>query len=424
MSSKSRLRNSVPLYLRLIFSVIFFVFSFVFLYFIHGDLLAEAQYVYSNGLTTYSILFGAIILTVVLLIINRVMNILFHYPSELYVLSYLPSFLLLSVITSVNIDAFRDFTFGEWIWVFPLVLVLYFILILFIIPKFEHFKRKSSNNDFTKLVWKNSLIFLLFLLLTASVSNTNNVIYYELKTERLILNGKYDDALEVGAKSLETSRRLTELRMYALAKTGRLCDDLFDYPQYYGVDGLLDISDTTESYYRFSSKNICASMGAYCDKSVKSSGRYLQLMKEKFSIVDDSVLETLSNDSLIGGLCKKCYIRNRKIIDSYYLAYLLLDKNLGGVLRYFDNKNIVSDSLPQAVKEAVLLSKSFEFKDSLISDTCYYSFADTAIVDRFLDYKLVSDTINDSTERSNRLRRKFGDTFWWYYEYSSIADEE
>ena len=395
----------------------------MFLYFIQGDLLAEAQYVYSNGLTTYSILFGAIILTVVLLIVSRVMNILFHYPSELYVLSYLPSFLLLSVITSVNIDAFRDFTFGEWIWVFPLVLVVYFILILLIIPKLEHFKRKSSNNYFTKLIWRNSLIFLLLSLLTASVSNTNNVIYYELKAERLILNGKYDDVLEVGAKSLETSRRLTELRMYALAKTGRLCDDLFDYPQYYGVDGLLDISDTTESYYRFSSKNICKSMGAYCDKSVKSSGRYLQIMKEKFSIVDDSVLDTLSNDSLIGNLCKKCYIRNKKNIDSYYLAYLLLDKNLDGVLRYFDNKYVFGDSLPQAVKEALLLSKSFEFKDSLISDTCYYSLADTATVVKFIDYKLVSDTINDSTERRNRLRRKFGDTFWWYYDYSSITEE-
>ena len=395
----------------------------MFLYFIQGDLLAEAQYVYSNGLTTYSILFGAIILTVVLLLVSRVMNILFHYPSELYVLSYLPSFLLLSVITSVNIDAFRDFTFGEWIWVFPLVLVAYFILILLIIPKLEHYKRKSSNNYFTKLIWKNSLIFLLLSLLTASVSNTNNVIYYELKTERLILNGKYDDALEVGAKSLETSRRLTELRMYALAKTGRLCDDLFDYPQYYGVDGLLDISDTTESYYRFSSKNICKSMGAYCDTSIKSSGRYLQLMKEKFSIVDDFVLDTLSNDSLIGNLCKKCYIRNKKIIDSYYLAYLLLDKNLDGVLRYFDNKYVFGDSLPQAVKEALLLSKSFEFKDSLISDTCYYSLADTATVVKFIDYKLVSDTINDSTERRNRLRRKFGDTFWWYYDYSSITEE-
>lgn len=423
MSSKRNLRNSVPLYLRLIFSVIFFVYSFVFLYFIQGDLLAEAQYVYSNGLTTYSILFGAIILTVVLLIVSRVMNILFHYPSELYVLSYLPSFLLLSVITSVNIDAFRDFTFGEWIWLFPLVLVVYFILILLIIPKLEHFKRKSSNNYFTKLIWKNSLIFLLLSLLTASVSNTNNVIYYELKAERLILNGKYDHVLEVGANSLETSRRLTELRMYALAKTGRLCDDLFDYPQYYGVDGLLDISDTTESYYRFSSKNICKSMGAYCDKSVKSSGRYLQLMKEKFSIVDDFVLDTLSNDSLIGNLCKKCYIRNKKIIDSYYLAYLLLDKNLDGVLRYFDNKYVFGDSLPQAVKEALLLSKSFEFKDSLISDTCYYSLADTATVVKFIDYKLVSDTINDSTERRNRLRRKFGDTFWWYYDYSSITEE-
>ena len=422
MSSKRNLRNSVPLYLRLIFSVIFFVYSFVFLYFIQGDLLAEAQYVYSNGLTTYSILFGAIILTVVLLIVSRVMNILFHYPSELYVLSYLPSFLLLSVITSVNIDAFRDFTFGEWIWVFPLVLVVYFILILLIIPKLEHFKRKSSNNYFTKLIWKNSLIFLLLSLLTASVSNTNNVIYYELKAERLILNGKYDHVLEVGANSLETSRRLTELRMYALAKTGRLCDDLFDYPQYYGVDGLLDISDTTESYYRFSSKNICKSMGAYCDKSVKSSGRYLQLMKEKFSIVDDFVLDTLSNDSLIGNLCKKCYIRNKKIIDSYYLAYLLLDKNLDGVLRYFDNKYVFGDSLPQAVKEALLLSKSFEFKDSLISDTCYYSLADTATVVKFIDYKLVSDTINDSTERRNRLRRKYGDTFWWYYDYSSITE--
>ena len=395
----------------------------MFLYFIQGDLLAEAQYVYSNGLTTYSILFGAIILTVVLLIVSRVMNILFHYPSELYVLSYLPSFLLLSVITSVNIDAFRDFTFGEWIWVFPLVLVVYFILILLIIPKLEHYKRKSSNNYFTKLIWKNSLIFLLLSLLTANVSNTNNVIYYELKAERLILNGKYDDVLEVGAKSLETSRRLTELRMYALAKTGRLCDDLFDYPQYYGVDGLLDISDTTESYYRFSSKNICKSMGAYCDNSVKSSGRYIQLVKEKFSLVDDSVLDTLSNDSLIGGFCKKCYIRNKNIIDSYYLAYLLLDKDLDGVLRFLDNKYVIGDSLPQAVKEALLLSKSFEFKDSLISDTCYYSLADTATVVKFIDYKLVSDTINDSTERRNRLRRKFGDTFWWYYDYSSITEE-
>ena len=116
-------------------------------------------------------------------------------------------------------------------------------------------------------------------------------------------------------------------------------------------------------------------------------------------------------------------MKNKKIIDSYYLAYLLLDKNLDGVLRYFDNKYVFGDSLPQAVKEALLLSKSFEFKDSLISDTCYYSLADTATVVKFIDYKLVSDTINDSTERRNRLRRKFGDTFWWYYDYSSITEE-
>lgn len=413
----------MPLYLRLLFGTLFFIFSFVFLYFVQGELLAEAQYVYSNGLTTYSIPLGALILTIVLLIICRVMNVLFYYPAYFYVFSYLPSFLLLAVITSVNTDALCNFTLGDWAWAIPLVLLMYLVVVLSIFPKIEQYKRKPENNEPLKSIWVNCLFFLVFLLITGAISNANNVLHYELKVERLIQNEKYSEALEVGKKSLETSRKLTEMRMYALAKSGRLCDDMFDYPQNYGTWGLLDVSDTAKLYYRFSSKNICASMGAYCGKSVKSTREYLQLMKNKYSLVDETSLDTLNASVTLNGFCKNCFVRNKKMVDSYYVAYLLLDKKVDDLFRYIDvDDNERCDSMPQAVKEALLIYKSSSMTNSFPSDTTLYlSLVDSITAKRFLDYNLISDTIRDSTERQNRLRRKFGDTFWWYYDYGHVA---
>ena len=56
-----------------------------------GDLLAEAQYVYSEGITTYSPLAGAFIITFILLIIQWVIRIILPFNENYYALSYFPS---------------------------------------------------------------------------------------------------------------------------------------------------------------------------------------------------------------------------------------------------------------------------------------------------------------------------------------------
>ena len=75
--------------------ILFMLFSFCYLFFLHGELLAEAQFVYSNGITTYNLLIGAIIITVVLQIVQWIVGLLSNLPTRWHALSYLPSMVVL-----------------------------------------------------------------------------------------------------------------------------------------------------------------------------------------------------------------------------------------------------------------------------------------------------------------------------------------
>ena len=52
--------------------ILFILFSFCYLFCLQGEILAEAQFVYSKGVTSYNILIGAIVISVVLQIIQWV----------------------------------------------------------------------------------------------------------------------------------------------------------------------------------------------------------------------------------------------------------------------------------------------------------------------------------------------------------------
>ena len=58
------------------------LFSFCYLFFLQGEILAEAQFVYSKGITSYNILIGAIIITVILQIVQWIVNISSRLPSR------------------------------------------------------------------------------------------------------------------------------------------------------------------------------------------------------------------------------------------------------------------------------------------------------------------------------------------------------
>lgn len=385
-------------------ALLFMLFSFCYLYFLQGEILAEAQFVYSKGVTTYNVLVGAIIITVVLQIIQWIVALLSGLPPRWHALSYLPSMLMLAILTDVDKPAMLHFSFGGWLWIAPMVLIVYVLLVV-TLRKLSGGKAWMGNVK--SEIYPNFIILFLQILTVGAIPHSTDVYHYELKAERLILAKDYEGAAAVGEKSLRTTARLTQLRMYALSKQGLLAERIFEYPQYDGTRGLLDLADTM-SLYRFTSQDICFHLGAYCGKSVQTPDRFYRL------VLGDSIW-------------------NSHTVD-YFLCSLLLDKNLGEfqkqLPRYYDLSDSlenVYDRLPKAYREALLLiGDPHEAMQGniVVNHQTVASFSDMNIVNRFRDYNEIKAEIKDNRERLNKLHREFGKTYWWYYDFSHLATGE
>ena len=385
--------------------ILFMLFSFCYLFFLQGEILAEAQFIYSKGVTTYNLFIGAVIITLVLQIIQWVVSMLSRLPSRWYALSYLPSMLLLAILTDINQEVIQQFSVGAWIWVAPIVLVVYVALVIVAKKADADFERHAA--DIKSQIYPNFIILFLLILCVGAVPQSTDVYHYELKAERLILDEDYEAAAKVGALALPSSPRLTQLRMYALSRQGLLAERLFDYPQYYGSRGLLDVTDTLDSY-RFSPQRICSHLGAYCGSTVHSTDRYYQLL------LGDSIW-------------------NHQTVD-YYLCSLLLDRKLKEFSQklplYYDLSDSIPhayDLLPKAYREALLLTGQRKAAlDGVIlsgSDTLA-TLSDQSLLAQFRDYNELQAEITDASERVNRTHREFGKTYWWYYDYSQKAGGE
>lgn len=360
---------------------------------------------YSGGITTYNLLVGAIIIPVVLQIVQWIVSKLSQLPPRWYALSYLPSMLALAMITDVNRETIIHFSFGDWLWVAPVVIVAYIIVVM--IVKRVNAGDNNVPNDIWSQAFPNYIILFVLFIAMGSIPQSSDVYHYELKAERLILNKDYEGAAQVGYKSLQSSARLTQLRMYALSKQGQLADRLFEYPQYYGSQGLLDVTDVQPDY-RFRVDNICFYLGALCGTSIKSTDRYYQLM------LADSLWNQHTAD--------------------YYLCSLLLDKRLDDFQKqlsiYYNLADSVPnayDALPRAFREAFLAIGQPEAAmqgSIVIENDTLATLSDTALVQQFCEYNEMKAQLSDPLERINRTHRQFGKTFWWYYDYSDKATGE
>lgn len=372
--------------------ILFALFSFFYLYFLQAELLSEAQFAFSHGVTTYSHFFGALMITVILILVQFVTARLSKLSGKTYAVTYFPSFMLLAVLSSIDRDVLAHFSFGSWTWIMPLLLVLYGLVVVIIKQISFHFSSFDDENHVSRYLWPNHLIMLIMILWCGSMQNADDVFMYELKAEQYIIDGKYEKAANVGKESLKTSPRLNQLRCYALAQLGKLGEGLFDYPQPYGGAGLIDISDTM-SYERFTSRDVCEALGTYCGKSIKSVNRYFEIVMES---------ETAQNDILVG---------------DYYLCNRLLNNDLQGFLEKLPVYYNITDStpltdLPRIYKEALVVEASAISEDSL------NNFCDSLILQSFRDYNALQDEYKDDTERLNYSRRNFGNTFFFHKDYS------
>lgn len=372
-------------------ALLFAAFSFLYIYKIQGYVLAEAQYVFSNGVTSYSLLWGAVIITILLLCLQYIVARLSRISGRWYALTYAPSFVLLAMITSLHRHTINEFGFGRWMWVVPLFIVVYAMFVR-IARRWLTDSISSGDYSMGRYLWTNFLTLLLMMLACGANAPAEDVYLYELKAEQCLLNEDYEGASRVGQRALQTSPRLNQLRLFALAKQGLLAEHLFDYPQPYNDESLILLDDTVTHESRFTALDIQEALGARANRSVNSVANYLELLRKNPQTSDNPLLpDYLLCDKLLSA-------------DIYGFCHMIGS--------YYDVSNAESVmKLPRAYREALLLQARAISRDSL------NAFADTLMLADYRQYKEIQTDETDSLHRANRLHRQFGNTLWWYLDY-------
>lgn len=397
--------------------ILFILFSFAYLFFMQGDLLAQAQFVFSRGVTHYSIPIGALVITAVLQILQWIVSLVVKLPSRWHALTYYPSFLALAMLTDFNRDTINDFHWGAWGWLLPLLIILFFVLIR-LAEIAEEVVPDTYPNTFSSKLWPNYLVMLVMIVFCGGCHRAPDTYHYELKTERLILEGRYADAAQVGIKSLVTTERLNNLRCYALSKEGLLAEHLFDYPQPFGVNGLLNVNDIDTLHYRFDAGDICFSLGALKGKNVRSLDSFLKLVEPLLQHRADSLAEVDSFYLASSDSIKEAHLRRlnantvqRRRAADYHLCSLLLRKKVQQFASllpsYYPKEETDStyvSSLPRSYREAMTLLNP-ELADSITRS-------------QYDAYVHLRDSLSyNPLIQTNKTRREFGDTYWWYYDH-------
>lgn len=366
---------------RVICAIVFSLFTFLFLYFFQADVLTAAQHILSGGITHYSRLLGAILITFILQLLQIAIFSFTRLAKRTHALTYFPSCLILAFITDISPNIATHFSIGAWGWIIPLLLVVYVVAVKLALVLQPYEPENSSSGLFSRNMWLNLLILNLFFLFVGLASNGNDIFHYRMRIENLLGKGEFDKAISVGVKSDESDASLTMLRIYALSRVGQLGEKLFTYPVKGGSDALIPSDSAVTLFYP--SDSIFIYLGGKTRKKYRPM-QYMQLLQNRHRLT-------------------------RPAID-YLLCGYLLDRNLDAFVRDLRRSYKIDEKLPLHYREALTLYTHLRTNPLLIY---HNSVMDT-------DYQDMIDLqsqFQNQTQRRSAVLDSYGSTYWSYYLY-------
>lgn len=362
--------------------LLFSIFSFVYLYVFQREVLEALHYSLAHGKTQFAPVTSAVVITLMLLLLRWGINSLLGLKGYVRALSYLPSFLVLCALTDIGRDVYTSGSYSCWPWLLPLLVMLFVGVAYWLRKTFRVYLNKEDNA--MGIVNGNLFIMLALSLMTVLCGNTDRIFHHELQAEHYMLHDDYDSVLRVGEKSLDASRTLTALRGMAMAHTGMMGEKLFDYPQYYGSDGLFFADDSLQTL-RYTNDSVFCLLGA----------------------------KPCQGENRTDFLRHICYNGTGKFVSlDYYLSSLLLDKNLDEFAEAVNDFYAPEDTLPHFYREAMVLYQTIH-TDSVFAD------CDSVYMTSFRGYCEKKKEYPGAEERKNWVRRHYGNTYWWYFDYQN-----
>ena len=375
-------RNESTVAVKVMCALVFVVFSFLWLYFFQADVMYITQYALSEGQTQYSPLWGAVLITLVLCMLQAGVYGLTRLSKSTHALTWFPSMLLLAVLTSAGPDIGLRFTFGPWLWLFPLLIVLWNGCV-WVARNIQRFESPVPSGLFSRRMWVNLFTMALMMCGVAFCANTNAVFHFRAHAEVAMLHNDYDEALRVGERSLETDSNLMMLRMYALSRQGQLGERLFAYPLVPSSDAMLPTASDTRLMV-YPSDSLYRHLGAI-PRTKMQPMEYLQ-----------AVLRT--------GQAKPVAV-------DYLLCGYLIDRDLDSFAREISRYYTINDSLPRYYREALILYTHQRNHPVLV-------YHDPVLDVDYKDLRSLEAEYPSENERKGKVLEKYADSYWCYYDYN------
>ena len=375
-------KNNSTIIIRVMCAIVFVVFTWGWLYFFQADALAMTQHVLSGGLTHYNRLIGAVIITAILLLLQLIVNRATKLHKRFHALTYVPSMLLLAMLTDISqtIDSGVSFTHSLWL---VIILALIWVGLILFLRIYENLDKEFSIALFSRSMWINMLIMVLMMIFVAWIGNTNAVFQYRMKMEGHLMHGDYSEALIIGQKSLESDSDLLMLRMYALARCNEMGEHLFEYPITGNSSVILPTNGKTkmllcptDSLYKF--------LGARPAKAMEPQ-RYLAMLQRRDSV-------------------------NNQAIADYLLCGYLIDKQIDRFAQEVSHYYHLDSHLPKHYREALTL-----YCHSRSNPIVTYQMP--VVEEDFTNYQDLKKQYKDPLEQKTRVSEEYRGTYWYYYEY-------
>ena len=384
MNYNRKNRNSSTLTIHVMCAIVFVLFSLSWLFFFQADVMAMTQHQLSGGLTHYNKVAGALIITVALYLLQLAVYAVVRLKKRTHALTYVPSMLILAMLTDVSQQIAFD---GDMIhtvswWLVVLVAIIW-LGVIWLARQLQEMEDDDSYSLISRPMWINMLVMALQIMGVAWLGSTHAVFHYRMQTENYLTQGDYDNALQVGKKSLESDKHLLMLRMYALARTDGLGEHLFEYPISGTSSEVLPTNNktmmllcSTDSLYRF--------FGARPKENMEPV-RYLQMLQRRNSAP-------------------------QKTVGDYLLCCDLIDKNLDHFAQEVGRYYTINEKLPKHYREALTLYTH-------LRSNPLFAYQYSVTEEDFDNFRAMEQEYPSLSERKGKVGEQYRDTYWYYYGY-------
>lgn len=210
---------------------------------------------------------------------------------------------------------------------------------------------------------------------------------YERSTACRILDGEPERALKIAEKAEHATPRLFALRVVAMSRTkGGTGNQLFSHPVPRGGAELLLLPADRCQQLTFPNEELYRQLGD-APRAGEAAMDYFER-------------------------CAKRNPKNDVAVD-YYLSALLVERKLdrfAQAVATYKRYDLHTHRLGHYYAEALLLYQRMRTAPKVV-------YIDRNITANYLDFCAMRDTIPHPVERRNLLRRSYGETYWWYYNY-------